>query len=167
LQSAWLLALLFKSTNDANLSTPEPGRCGIGFAWDFDHPERKETSMQTVEVPREEWTRALDEFSAKHEGWLVSLELLDPSIGAQPEMNDLPLVGVTAEVTTPNPTITIAAARQTDQVTHVIHEPTRVRIERTDQGADLALQVESTDDATAILRFKSAALPETVDGVAR
>jgi uncharacterized protein DUF5335 len=123
--------------------------------------------MRTVEVPRDEWARTLDEFSLQHEGWLVSLELLDPSLGAQPQMRDLPLVGVTAEVGTRQPTITIAAARSADQLTHVIHEPTRVQIEQTDEGADVALQVEATAEPTAILRFKHVARPETVDGIPR
>ena len=29
--------------------------------------------MLTVEVPREAWAQALNEFNAIHEGWLVSL----------------------------------------------------------------------------------------------
>jgi hypothetical protein len=124
--------------------------------------------MQTVEIPREDWTRTLDEFSAKHEGWLVSLELVDPELGAQPEIRDVPLVGVTAETAKRDATITIAAARSAAaQTTHTIHQPTHVRIQRTDDGADVALQVESQAEPMAILRFKNAALPETVDGMAR
>jgi hypothetical protein len=124
--------------------------------------------MRTVEIPRDQWTQALDRFSTQHEGWLVSLDVLDQTLGAQPEITDLPLIGITAETGTQEPTITIAAAQSTDeQVTHTIHSPTHVRIEKTDEGADAAVQVESAEGSTAILRFKTAALPETVDGLVR
>lgn len=124
--------------------------------------------MRTIEIPLRDWSRALDEFSAVHEGWIVSLELLAPSLGAQPEIHDLPLLGITAETDAPTPTITIAAARSSgDHITHAIHSPSRVRLERTEDGADVALQIESAEGTTAILRFRTAALPETVDGVVR
>lgn len=124
--------------------------------------------MHTVEVPFEEWSRTLDSFSTMHEGWIVSLELHSPALGAQPEIRDLPLLGVTAETDTPSPAITIAAARSVaEHVTHTIHAPTRVRIERTEDDADVALQIESADGTTSLLQFKSVARPDTVDGMPR
>ena len=103
-----------------------------------------------------------------HEGWLVSVDVLAAAIGAQPEVHDLPLVGVSVERGNGAGTITISAARSgVGQITHTIHSPTRVWIERTEQGADAALQVESAEGTTTILRFRTAALPETVDGVAK
>ena len=124
--------------------------------------------MRTIEVPQKEWARTLDEFSLIHEGWLVSLDVIGPDLGAQPQIRDLPLRGVTAETGTRDPAITIAAAHADgEQVTHIIHMPTHVRIERTNDGADVALQIESAEGLAAILRFKTAALPETVDHMPR
>jgi hypothetical protein len=123
--------------------------------------------VRTIEIRRTDWSRALEEFSASHEGWLVSLEILSASMGAQPEVTDLPLVGVTFEAANSG-TIIIAAARSAvDHLTHMVHAPRHVWIERTETGADAALQVESADGTKAILRLKTAVLPETVDGVAR
>jgi hypothetical protein len=122
--------------------------------------------MRTVIIPRADWRLKLDEFSSTHEGWRVSLELLTPELGAQPEIADLPLRGVAAELGSRDPAITIAAGSTgTDQITHTIHAPTRVQLEQNDEGADVALEIESSDRAKAILRFTSPALPETVDGV--
>ena len=53
--------------------------------------------MRTVEIPRAAWAQALNEFTAIHEGWLVSLDVLGPTIGAQPEVNNLPLLGVSVD----------------------------------------------------------------------
>jgi len=123
--------------------------------------------MQTVEIEPGRWSQALEEFSAVHEGWLVSMDILAPTLGAQREVHDLPLVGVVAEPRTGGGTITISAAKpETGQITHTIHAPTRVRIERTNEGADVAMQIESAEGTTTILRLKTPALPETVDGVA-
>lgn len=121
--------------------------------------------MRTIEIPPRDWSRTLDRFSTVHEGWLVSLDLAAPTLGTQPEIRELPLLGVTAESSPLDSTITIAAARgDGEHIAHVIHSPTRVRIERTNEGADVALEVESSDGTAAILRFRVAALPETVDG---
>lgn len=124
--------------------------------------------MRTLVIPRADWRVKLDEFSSTHEGWRVSLDVLSPEIGAQPEISDLPLRGVSAETGTPQPTITIAAGwKDSEQITHTIHQPMRVQLEQNDAGADVALEIESADHAKAIVRFMSPALPETVDGVPR
>jgi len=41
-----------------------------------------------------------------------------------------------------------------------------VSLEQTDEGADAALAIKSADGLTALLRFRSAVLPEMVDAVA-
>ena len=122
--------------------------------------------MHTVVIPRADWREKLDEFSTAHEGWRVSLELMDPEIGAQPEIDDLPLVGVTADLKEKDATIVIAAeSKPGDHVTHIIHMPARVQLEQNDAGADVALEIESKDHGKAILRFTTPASTETVDGV--
>ena len=123
--------------------------------------------MKTVEIPRKDWTGTLNEFSLMHEGWLVSIDVLGASIGALPEVHDLPLVGITAEPGTGG-TISIAVARSAgDHLTHTVHRVGHVWIERTDEGADVALEIEAADGTKTILRFRTVALPHTVDGVVR
>ena len=53
--------------------------------------------MRTIDVPQQDWTRTLDQLSAVHDGWLVSLDVVGPLLGAQPQIRDLPLRGITAE----------------------------------------------------------------------
>ena len=121
--------------------------------------------MQTVEILPARWPQALAEFSALHEGWLISVDILTEAMGAQPEVHDLPLTGVVAERQKAGDTITISAARPAGQITHTIHAPTRVWIERTHDGADVAMQIESAEGTTTILRLKTPARPETMDGM--
>jgi uncharacterized protein DUF5335 len=124
--------------------------------------------MRTVEIPQNDWTRILNEFSARHEGWLVSLDLRDARFGARREIQNLPLLGITAEPVSHVKDITIAAARSAaDHVTHTIQSPTRLGVERTDDDMDAGLEIESADGTVAILRFRTVVLPETVDGMVR
>jgi Family of unknown function (DUF5335) len=124
--------------------------------------------MRTIEIPREAWVQQLNEFSVVHDGWLVSLEVMGPEIGAQPEITNLPLLGVSADRIDRDATMTVSVARSsTDHVTHVVHAVTRIDLERTDEGADAALEIKSSDGTTTLLQLRVAALPETVDGVIR
>ena len=123
--------------------------------------------MRTIEIARSDWSEALEEFSAIHEGWLISVDILSLDLGAQPEINDLPLIGATLDAPD-GATLTVAAGRSADDhVRHPIQAPRRIWMERTDAGADAALGIESGDGITTIVRFRTAALPETLDGVVR
>jgi hypothetical protein len=42
-----------------------------------------------------------------------------------------------------------------------------IYLERTDDGADVALRIDSADGSATILRFRAAVLPEAVDGIVR
>ena len=122
--------------------------------------------MRTIEIPPEAWASTLDAYTAVHEGWLISLDVMNATIGAQPAIDGLPLVGVTTERGDRDSAITISAgSAATGHVTHVIPAPAHIHIERRDDGADVAMQIESADGTKAILRFRAVALPETVDGI--
>jgi hypothetical protein len=123
--------------------------------------------MATKEIARDQWTTFLNTFSQQHEGWLATLEVLGPDIGAQPQVRDLPLEGITATSKDSSPqTIAISLGKTPeDHVTHTITEPTRLWLEQTALGANAALEIESVDDVKTLLRFRSALPAEMVDGV--
>ena len=50
--------------------------------------------MPTQEIQREEWRKFFDAFSRQHEGWLATLEIFAPDLGAQEEAHELPLEGI-------------------------------------------------------------------------
>lgn len=124
--------------------------------------------MRTVVIPRADWRAKLQEFSVVHDGWRISLDVLSPEIGAQPEISDMPLRGVTAETGLRDATITITAGwKDSEYITHTIHAPQRVQLEQQNNGADVALEIDSADSVKAIVRIMTPALPETVDGLPR
>jgi hypothetical protein len=110
--------------------------------------------MHTFEIPRKLWRDRLDEFSRAYEGWPVALDILGDSIGVQPEFHLLSLAGVTAEPSeggTISITVTLPSG---GFLTHTIHMPVHVFIERTDAGEEAALQVDAADGTKAILQFQ-------------
>jgi len=123
--------------------------------------------MRTKEISRSEWPEFFDSFSRKHEGWLVTLEILGSEIGAQVEERELAFEGILAEwdeIQGDEMAIMIGA-KPDDHITHSISRPTQVSLVQTDEGADAALAIKSADGATALLRFRSPMLPEMVDAV--
>ena len=124
--------------------------------------------MQTKQIPKTEWPVFLDQFSRQHEGWLVKLEILNPEFGAQVEGMGLALEGLTDEwdEVAGNTIMIMAGKEPDDHVTHSISHPTEVSLEQTDEGADVALAIKSADGSTALLSFRAAVLPETVDALA-
>jgi len=118
----------------------------------------------TTEIPSDEWTSFLDSFSRRHEGWLATLEVIGPEIGAQIQASELPLEGISAS---PKPkSISISLGSEpSNHLTHTISSPVQLWLRRTTQGADEALEIESTDGAKTLLLFRSAMPTEMVDGL--
>lgn len=122
--------------------------------------------MQTQEIPRTEWRSFFDAFNRQHEGWLATLEIFSSEIGAQEQAHELPLEGVTVSQSGADEEIAISLGRSPDEhISHTIAEPTHVWVERTTEGANGALEVESKDQTKTLLTFRAAVKPELVDGL--
>jgi hypothetical protein len=122
--------------------------------------------MSTQEIARDEWDAFFDSFSLQHRGWLVTVEVSGPDIGAQIEARELPLQGITAELKGGGEERVVILVGDTPEqhVAHTIFAPTRLMVKRTEEGADEAIEIESAD-MKALVRFRSAVPPEMVDGI--
>lgn len=109
--------------------------------------------METLMIPPEQWTYRLNKLSESFEHWPVSLDVVARVDGQPREFSQIPLLGITAE---PNGPIVISVVVATgEHITHIIHAPTRVLLDKTDRGANAALEIESADGTKTILRFRS------------
>jgi hypothetical protein len=86
-------------------------------------PRRRDDATQ--EIPCAEWNNFFDGFSLQHEGWLATLEVFAPDVGAQEEAHELPLEGISIDSTDENSnSISINLGRSpADHVAHTINEP--------------------------------------------
>jgi Family of unknown function (DUF5335) len=122
--------------------------------------------MPTQEIPREDWDSFFDVFSRQHEGWLATLEVFAPDIGAQEEARELPLEGISVSSGNDADAIAINLGKTPeDHVTHTVTKPEHVWLDQTSEGAKPALEIESGDDIKTLLRFCSALPPGMADGV--
>lgn len=122
--------------------------------------------MPTQEILRDEWARYFEEFSRRHQGWLVTVEILGLDIGDQVQVRNLPLEGIIVETNdSDGGEMTIIAGNRPDaRISHTICAPVRVWVKQNEQGADEALEIELPSGAV-LVRFRSAVLPELVDGI--
>jgi hypothetical protein len=115
--------------------------------------------METLEIPRNEWVPRLNEFTAMHDGWLVSLDVLGPDIGAQRSIVNLPLIGVSADRSTRDRTVCISVARsRAAHFTHIIPGVSHVFLTHVHDGSDAAVEIVSRDGVRTILKCRAPAL---------
>ena len=110
--------------------------------------------MQTRDIPREQWVRFFDDFSKNHEGWIVTLEVLGADIGDQEEANNLPLVGISADVKARENRVEIIIGGRPDvDVTRFIERPKHIWVKEPRVPGDEAMEIESEDGIKTILNF--------------
>ena len=113
--------------------------------------------MQTIEIPRDQWPKEVTSFGERHRRSLVSVDVLGAEVGAQPEVRSMPLEGISAEpVNKTGGLVSIFVERSLNEhLTHLIQQPTRILIERTDDGVDLAMEIQAADGTNTIVTFVS------------
>jgi hypothetical protein len=111
-------------------------------------------AMQTREVPTHEWVPFLDDFSRRHQGEPVTVEVFDRELGAQREMRSMPLIGVSVDLKDGTEQIEVIAGDEPrSHLMHAIAKPARVHLASSEAGADQALQIESADGSTTLVRL--------------
>lgn len=122
--------------------------------------------MSTIEVTRDDWTSFFDTFSRQHEGWFASLEVLGDDVGAQREVDELPLEGISVNAGENAESLIISFGKTPeDHVTHTVERPRHVWVNQTVEGAHESLEIEEEDNQKILLRFRSPIRPELVDGI--
>jgi hypothetical protein len=113
------------------------------------------TTAAVVEVARERWAEELETFTAVHEGWLVTLQVFRSDEAL--EFTNLTLLGVSADRHGDGRTIAVSAAKSdAEHVTRIIHDVTRLYVERTIDGTTSGLFIESGDGIYTVLQFRTA-----------
>jgi hypothetical protein len=109
--------------------------------------------MSIHPIPQKEWRRALDDFSLSHYAWPVSVEVVSSLVGAQPEVLELPLNGISVSDSSTRPTIAVSmSGDHPEHVTHLVDDVSGVFIQR-DGNVDRAIEIVAADGTRTILRF--------------
>ena len=117
--------------------------------------------MLTQEIPRAEWTPIFDDFSARHEGWIVSVEVIGFDIGDQ-EQARRPLAGVTAEVKDRLARIEISVGNPLDgHFVHIIEAAQRVWCKLPLIPGDEAIDIEDDEGHMTLVTFVRIGIGQT------
>lgn len=128
--------------------------------------------MTQDDISREQWHGFCDEFSREHQGWLVTLATADPMLDAvagavatRVLAHDLPLRGITVEESDGGAAVVVVTGIGTAHLAHRVEAVSRISFDQTAGGAHRGLVIDGAREKVR-LRFRSAALPESLDGLA-
>jgi hypothetical protein len=116
--------------------------------------------MSVHDVPQWRWADALEEFSRGHRGWLASVVTVGPGPVLMSHIELRPLESVTVA-----PTGGVRVGFQGGP-TVLVEAPRTLRVDRTDDGAERALEIDTADAEFVRVAFRATALPEELDGIA-
>ena len=119
--------------------------------------------MSVHDVPRRRWVDVLEEFSRGHRGWLVSVVTVGPGPELVSHTGLRPLESVTVAQTDGRPTIVRVGLQGAPAI--LVNAPRALGVDRRDDGADRALEIDAAADFVRIA-FRATALPEELDGIA-
>jgi hypothetical protein len=122
--------------------------------------------MPIVDVPPNEWPEFLDTFSRQHRAWLTTVEQQAGEINVS-SAEPRPLAALKSERDGRRiSAIEIAFAGDSHAGVVRVENPTAVRLRKTDEGADRGLEIVDDEGVCTRVRFRAAAIPEMLDGVA-
>jgi hypothetical protein len=114
----------------------------------------------TQHVPSKLWRRTLDDLSRAYDGAILSLEVVGKDVGAQPEVIDQALRGLTSD----RGGVTIRFAKSAgSHLAHLIAQPCDLRIVESDEGAVMAVEIEESEGTHTLLHFRSPSRPDVFD----
>lgn len=112
--------------------------------------------MHTEEIPTHEWIPFLDEFSRRHQGERVTVQILRSDTGPVTEAAHQPLLGVTVDMKDQSEQVEVIVGDSPDtNLMHAIGRPAHIRVAQDDgNNAERALQIESEDGTTTLVHLE-------------
>jgi hypothetical protein len=127
--------------------------------------------MTQMDVPPAHWTEFLSEFNRLHHGWLVTVGVVDTDLLAQAHAvrphvisEEEPLEEIRSSAGGED--VAIVTGREQGRIAHYVHHPMRLLLDRSAEGADKSLRIDDDAGRSTLLKFRSTALPEALDGLA-
>jgi hypothetical protein len=117
---------------------------------------KEQNVMHSYEVPRSDWPAFFDQFSRLHHGQPVDVQTVGSDLGAYENVQDLPLLGITAgpgRETGELARLYVSAGDEHGvEIGHAILRPGRVRVSEWNDGVSAAVEIECEDGRTTHVR---------------
>jgi hypothetical protein len=114
----------------------------------------------TAEIPKQDWARFLEDFSRRHQGWLVRIDDELPDKKTSPE--GLPLEAVIRQLDGEADTLSVVVrqeGRPQGHLLHTISAPAALQIEDRESGQEKRLLVRSAEDRRTVVSLRRVVLP--------
>jgi hypothetical protein len=106
--------------------------------------------LRTHTIVQPEWRKTFDSLSRIYIGSTATLEVLTPDLGAQMEIEEEPLTGLTYDKSGIELSFVTKGGHH---LTHLVSHPKRVQFEEGEDGILSAVEIESDDDPKLVLRL--------------
>lgn len=120
--------------------------------------------MSVHDVPRSRWVDVLEQFSRGHRGWLTSVVKVRPGPELMLHTDWRPLDSVTVTPSAGRPSA--IRVKLQGGPTVCVRAPRTLGVDRRDDGAERALEIDAAEGEFVRIAFRATALPEEVDGIA-
>lgn len=118
------------------------------------------------DIAHDRWLSFLDTFSRQHQDWLVTIEIFGPD-GRRTEVEERHLKGISIDHAGDKERAYVQTGGTPEEhVTHVVNRSIRMNLKQLPSGAHQGLEITSADGTTTSISFRTAMLPEMLDGMA-
>lgn len=116
--------------------------------------------METRRIPAALWRTTFDDLSRTHNGAVASLEIVGRDVGAEAEVRNQPLRGISYD----RSGVTVQFEKHGGlRLDHRVADPRTVRIVSTNEGALIAVEIEDASGTENFVRFRSPSRPAALD----
>jgi len=110
--------------------------------------------MSTVRIPESEWQEFLQEFTGRHRGRLVQLEMHDMETEEKVISRRIPLRSIELDLEDEkNARINVTVQADQKEIKHIFFRPSQLTLFLSDDGAEEALHVKSINTESTV-RFR-------------
>jgi hypothetical protein len=122
--------------------------------------------MTTRTVPNHQWESFLAEFGRAHRAWLTTVETLTQDRVPRVDAMSRPLDAVVTSQDQGQLMIEIRFQDAEKPGMIRVPHPRALRVEVTPEGGERGIEIDDADGVCTRVRFRTGALPETLDGLA-
>lgn len=117
--------------------------------------------MKLRTIPQYDWPSFFGYFSQLHAGALVTMNVASPGFEASKEVVNQPLRGISEDHGAI--VVHIGDGEHHPHLGHRVAHAESIVVRETDEGADAAVEIRSSDGDVAIVRFRSPIITELLD----
>lgn len=110
-------------------------------------------TAMTQEIPRDHWRQYFEDLGKNYQGWPVTVQILDRTLGDQRAVDGSPFQGLSFETvgSQAGDILVETGDAATPFESHLIHRPRVLRTTSSQPGAELDIEIETEEGVTNLI----------------